>query len=88
MYHQQYSDFEEWWQKYGPLTNPEAYSRFVWLGETYNEAGVIVQQNAIDPMLLYRHNGSIIIGIWEKIGSIVIELRTRTKRLSKMWVPS
>jgi hypothetical protein len=28
MYNQEWGDFEEFWQKYGPHTNPEAYAQF------------------------------------------------------------
>jgi hypothetical protein len=47
---------------------------------------VLFEQKAIDPMLLYRHNGPIIMGWWEKIEPIIKELKTRAKRLSKMWI--
>lgn len=86
VWNQEWSDFEEFWRKYGPLTNPDAYAHFVLVGELWNQFGVLVEQNVIDPDLLYKHNGPIIMRLWEIIEPAVKGLRMQNKALSQTWM--
>jgi hypothetical protein len=87
MYGQEWADFEEFWRKYGPHTNPDAYTNFMMVAELMTEMGVFLEQNAIDPILLYKHNGPVAMRIWEKIEPVVRRLRQQNIRLSTVWMP-
>ena len=86
MYKQVWADFEEFWQKYGPHTNPDAYANFILVGEIYNVIGILVEKGAVDPALFYRHNGPIVLRLWEKIEPLVKGTRNRENRLSSFWI--
>jgi hypothetical protein len=55
--------------------------------ELMTEMGIFIEQNAIDPILLHKHNGPVAMRIWEKIEPIVRGLRQQYIRLSAVWMP-
>jgi len=68
-----WKDFEEFWKKYGPETNPKDFSKWDSIGTYFGGVGVLVKRRLIDPDLVDELMGtSIILGkIWiynEKFG--------------------
>ena len=77
IYQWKWKDFEDFWKKYGPETNVEAFSKWDSL-ETYMKGvGVLVRRKLIDPDLVKDLMGTSIILHWEKFGSVVKEIRRR-----------
>jgi len=78
MYHQDFKDYEEWREKYGPSTNPDAYVDYYQVTSTYQSLGYLVQNKALDLEVLSKHiRPRGIILLWEKIEPIVKVHRER-----------
>jgi hypothetical protein len=73
---QQWDDVDEWYQKYGPLTNPDAYARFTQTCEFFNTIGLLVKTGIIDEMIPYQQGADAIIGIWKKVKPIIYSMRS------------
>jgi hypothetical protein len=70
-----WKDFEDFWQKYGPETNIEAFSRWDSLETYFKGVGVLLKRKLIDPDLVKDLMGTSIILHWEKFGSVIREIR-------------
>ena len=72
MYHQDFEDYEEWREKYGPSTNPDAYANYYHVTSTFQGLGYLVQNKVLDLEALSKHiRPRSIILLWEKIEPIV-----------------
>ena len=72
MYHQDFRDYEEWREKYGPSTNPDAYVDFYNVTSTNQALGYLVQNKVLDLEALSKHiRPRGFIALWEKIEPIV-----------------
>jgi hypothetical protein len=78
LYHQDYKDYEEWMEKYGPRTNIDAYVNYYQVTSTYQGLGYLVQQKVLDieSVSNYIRPRSVIF-LWEKIEPIVKVHRER-----------
>lgn len=73
----QWSSYEEYWEKYSPLRNPEAnVTRRVARGY-YNGLAALVRRGLLDLELLHELNPSGVQRYWEKMGPIALEFRRR-----------
>jgi len=78
MYHQDFKDYEEWQEKYGPSTNPDAYVDYYHVTSTNQGLGYLVQNKVLDLEALSKHiRPRGIIALWEKIEPIVKVQRER-----------
>jgi hypothetical protein len=77
MYHQEWGDYEEFMQKYGPIANPEAQARFGIVGSAFQHLGVLVEVKALDPDIVYKRVGGNIMRTWEKVEPAVQGIRTQ-----------
>jgi len=77
IYNQEWDDFDDFMRKYGPISNPEAYRHCMTLGNWGQEAGILFEQQAMDPEIMWRHDGENITRIWEKLEPLVMEFRKR-----------
>jgi hypothetical protein len=78
MYHMDFKDYEEWREKYGPSTNPDAYVDYYQVTSTHQGLGYLVQNGVLDPEALSKHiRPRAIISLWEKIEPIVKVHRER-----------
>lgn len=71
MYHQEYSDYEDWREKYGPSTNPDAYVDWFHVTTTFQGLGYLVQNKVLDLETLsqfVRPRG--VIFLWERVEPI------------------
>jgi hypothetical protein len=78
MYHMDFKDYEEWLEKYGPITNPDAYVDYYQVTSTNQGLGYLVQNGVIEPEALSKYiRPRGIISLWEKIEPIVKVHRER-----------
>ncbi|UCB60797.1 MAG: hypothetical protein JSW72_01675 [Candidatus Bathyarchaeota archaeon] len=77
LYQWKWKDFDDFWKKYGPETNPESFSKWDSMGTYFRGIGVLVKRKLIDPALVDELMGTSIKLNWEKSGSIVLEFRKR-----------
>ena len=72
-----WKDLEDFWEKYGPETNMEAFTRWDAMETYFKGVGVLMRRKLIDPNLVYDLIGPAIIIHWEKFGPIIVDLRKR-----------
>lgn len=80
MYRQEWKDFDEWREKYGPVTNPEAWANFVISLQFYECLGLLVRRNIVDIALVHEHIGGARAGIWERVELLVKGFREFSNR--------
>ncbi len=73
----EWEDFDEYWRKYGPRSNPEANITRRIARNYYVALANMVRRGDLDIELLYELNPSGITRYWEKIGPIALEFRKR-----------
>jgi len=71
----EWKDFKEYWEKYGPFTNPETNAIIASEGGFFEGIGVLVKRKLIDTTLVDDLMAGNIIGYWEKIGPVVKDIR-------------
>ena len=72
---QQWKDFNEWNEKYGPLTNVDAYLKFAKVCEFFNTIGLLVKTGVIDEKIPYEQGADAILGAWKRVEPIVYAMR-------------
>ena len=60
-----YDDVEDWWKRYSPQANGEAYSSWLRVGRVLDGVGILLKRNLIEPALVFDLIGDIIRGSWE-----------------------
>ena len=75
-HHEEWSDFDDWWDKYGP-SNIEHYSGWMAWGTYMAGIAMLVKQKQIASQQVSDLLGPYIILSWEKYELIFKELRTR-----------
>ena len=60
-----YDDVEDWWERYSPQADVEAYSSWLRVGRFLDGVGILLKRNLIDPPLVFELLGDIIRGAWE-----------------------
>jgi len=78
LYQQDFKDYEEWRDKYGPDANTDAYAYFYHVTSTFQGLGYLVQSKVLELEALSKHiRPRSIIFLWEKIKPIVKVHRER-----------
>ena len=75
MYHQEFKDFPEWMNKYGPIKKPNAAKKLFSVGIAYQTIGMLAREKLIDPNLILKENPWAAVETWTKIESVVKGLR-------------
>jgi hypothetical protein len=75
----EWSDYDEYWEKYGWASNPEKWSKRVIVGTYLEGLGVFVKRGFIDPRLVDDLMSSYILTYWQKFGPVTKEMRRRLK---------
>jgi hypothetical protein len=78
VYNQEWDDYEDFMNKYGPHTNPEAYTSVVQVLELWQMVGMYVESNALDIGIVNRHSGRAAMRVWEKMEPFVRGFRVWT----------
>jgi len=73
--HWEWSDLDEFIEKYGPENNFEGYNTFSMVGTYFNGMGILVQEDLVDIHLVTRSFYSVVIPFWEKVAPLVREWR-------------
>ena len=62
-----FTTFQEWDEKYGPTTNPEAAAEFYTVIQIFEGAGTLLKEGIIESKLLFKYLPAVIIRTsWEK----------------------
>ena len=60
-----FKDAEDWWKKYSPKNDIEAYSAWLRVGRFFDGVGILLDKELIERDLIYRLLGDVIQGAWE-----------------------
>ena len=76
-----YTDFEtveEFTDKYGWRSDPETFSKYLFVTRIYNLAGILLQENMADSDLIFKlYPPASVIGIWERFEPLIFDRRRR-----------
>lgn len=73
----EYEDYDDFMKKYGPITNPEAFSYFMLKSLQMEGIGVMVKRGLINIGFIADWVSGTIVDDWEKLEPIVREYRLR-----------
>ncbi|MHA2428991.1 MAG: DUF4760 domain-containing protein [Candidatus Hermodarchaeia archaeon] len=72
VYGQEYNTYEEWIEKYGPRTDPESYTTYVYVTGMYQNLGVLLKRKLLSAEEIAEQIRPMsFITLWEKIAPIV-----------------
>lgn len=71
----EYTDFHDFWERYGYENNPESWAEWLEVASFFNGIGVLVHRNMIDIGLVEELFSNIVVRMWEKMGGIIVEWR-------------
>jgi hypothetical protein len=78
-----WEDVDDWHEKYGILSNPEAWSEYAYITSTYNLAGILLKEEVADAELIFQlYPPQAVIRIWERFEPVTLDVRERTKHTS------
>jgi hypothetical protein len=69
-----WENFEDFWQKYGPQTNPDAYAKFISVSGFYEGMARLLKKKIIDIDLMPAVMSIGIIMFWDKIKPMSAQL--------------
>jgi hypothetical protein len=81
MMDQEYSDFEDYWRKYGSDTNRVAWNKWQSVARVFHGIGVLLRRGMVDIELVEELLANIVFISWYKMGPIVIGFRERAKNM-------
>jgi hypothetical protein len=71
-YHQEFEDYEEWRNKYGPIANPEAYADFFHVTNWFQGIGYLVKTGVLDLEVVSEYiRPRSVVYLWDKVEPIV-----------------
>jgi len=70
----EWTDYEDFQEKYGVKKNPEIYIHFGVLARFYEGLGVLVKRKLIDPYLVDDLMSGTILSFWDKFGESFIKV--------------
>ena len=73
----EWTDFDDFWDKYGPVGNIDDWASFNSFNVYYEGIGVMIKRGLIDPTFVDDIMSGEIIRVWEKFEPVVIEWRKR-----------
>jgi hypothetical protein len=72
----EWEDFDDYWEKYGPFSNPEANAIIAAEGGFFEGVGVLLKEKLIDITLVDELMAGNIIGYWGKMGTVIDDIRS------------
>ena len=85
MYNWEWTDYNDFLEKYGWATNLEAYASWMTVMTYFHCVGTLLKRKRIDPTLVDDLIQTTTVLFWEKIESIVKELRKRLNFPRAYW---
>jgi hypothetical protein len=76
-YYQEWSDFDDWFLKYGPQGDIDGYASWIFLNNSIQGIGVLVRKNLVDVGIVYDLMGTMVALHWEKAEPLVRGMRER-----------
>ena len=76
---QEYTDFDDYWQKYGSDTNREIWNRWQSVARWFNGIGVLLKKGMVDIDLVEELLAVIIFVSWSKMSPVLYGFREWTK---------
>jgi hypothetical protein len=73
----EWTDYDDFIRKYGPESNPEAWTSFQELANFYEGIGVLINRQLIDPAFVDDLMSGATLWGWETFGEIVKDFRVR-----------
>ena len=61
----EYGGVEDWWEKYSPAVDNEAYSSWLRVGRFFDGVGILMRRELIEKELIFDLLGDVIKGSWE-----------------------
>jgi hypothetical protein len=71
----EYTDFNDFWEKYGWPTNPDTWATWFSVAAFFNGVGILIMENMIDLSLVENLLGNITHRMWTLMGPIIVEWR-------------
>ena len=71
----EWSDFDDYMKKYGPIDNPDEWDEQFKHQITFEGIGILVNKKMIDISLVYEAYGDWVMRYWEKYQPVVVEFR-------------
>jgi len=84
IFQHKWKDFDDWLEKYGPVTNVEAFSSWISVPAYFEGIGVLLNRKTIDISIVDDMLSTQILLLWEKIEPITKEYRESMKR-PQLW---
>jgi hypothetical protein len=79
VYDQEYDTYQEWIEKYGPRSNRESYSSYVYVTGMYQNIGLLLKKKILSPEdIAEQIRPMSFITLWKKIEPIVNHHRNTT----------
>ncbi|MCW4051952.1 MAG: hypothetical protein NWE78_01920 [Candidatus Bathyarchaeota archaeon] len=75
-----WKDADEFFQKYGPETNPDAWAKFVSVWAYYEGMGTLVKKNLINVEIIPEILAIAIVDFWEKIQPVASKYSQQLRR--------
>jgi len=73
----EWENYEDFQKKYGRLSNWDEFNKYMLVYSIYEGLGVLIYRNLIDVKMIDELMRSYVIRFWEKMGPIMVEVRTR-----------
>jgi hypothetical protein len=73
----EWTDYDDYYEKYGQKTNPKAFSTFQSIEFYFEGIGVLVARKLIDVSMVDDMMSSVLLLFWEKYSPIILETRQR-----------
>lgn len=64
---QEWTDFDDFWAKYGEETNPDAWTTWMSVAAFFNGVGVLLKRNLIDIILVEDLLSNVVFGSWSRM---------------------
>jgi hypothetical protein len=80
---QEYTDFDDYWKKYGSETNREAWNKWQSVARLFNGVGVLLKKGLVDIDLVEELLVNIVLISWVKMGPVVYGFREYTRLRGK-----
>jgi len=78
MFHYTWKDWDEYWEKYGPINNLSAFINLNTVSAFYEGIGVLVKRGLIEIAMVEELMHTSVKLTWEKLGPMIKQGRTRT----------
>ena len=76
---QDYSDFDDFWKKYGQENNPEAWTKWQSVASFYHGMGILVKKGLVEPSLLDELVSPNVFMAWVVMGPVLIGFQERAE---------